>query len=74
MLTRAELYDRLKSQIQHEDELIIIRVVWQLLAQSFFFSTYATLLNVKQDAKSFVLGGSSNGREFPRSACLSCVF
>ncbi len=36
MLTRAELYDRLKSQIQHEDELIIIRVVWQLLAQSFF--------------------------------------
>ena len=47
-LTQAELYDRLKSQMQHEDELINIRVLWQLLAQSFFFSTYATLLNAKE--------------------------
>jgi hypothetical protein len=51
-LTRVELYDRLKAQIEHEDELINIRVVWQLLAQSFFFSTYATLLNAKGEAKS----------------------
>lgn len=50
-LTRAELYDRLKGQMQHEDELINIRVVWQLLAQSFFFSTYATLLNTKGEGK-----------------------
>ena len=50
-LTSAELYDRVKSQIEHEDELINIRVVWQLLAQSFFFSTYATLLNAKGEAK-----------------------
>ena len=51
-LTRAEFYDRLKGQIEHEDELINIRVVWQLLAQSFLFSTYATLLNAKGEAKS----------------------
>ena len=51
-LTRAEFYDRLKAQIEHEDELINIRVVWQLLAQSFLFSTYATLLNAKGEAKS----------------------
>jgi hypothetical protein len=51
-LTRAELYDRLKGQMQYEDELIDkIRVVWQLLAQSFFFSTYATLLNAKGEGK-----------------------
>jgi hypothetical protein len=50
-LSRAELYDRLRSQIQHEDNVINIRVVWQLLAQSFFFSTYATLLNAKGEAK-----------------------
>jgi hypothetical protein len=53
-LTRAELYDRLRAQIQHEDELINIRVVWQLLAQSFFFSTYAALLNAPKEAKSAV--------------------
>jgi hypothetical protein len=51
-LTRAELYDRLKGQMQYEDELIDkIRVVWQLLAQSFFFSTCATLLNAKGEGK-----------------------
>ena len=54
-LTRAEFYDRLKGQIEHEDELINIRVVWQLLAQSFLFSTYATLLNAKGEAKSQLL-------------------
>ena len=47
-LTRAQYYDRIRSQIEHEDELINLRVVWQLLAQSFFFSTYASLLNVEQ--------------------------
>jgi hypothetical protein len=51
-LTRAQYYDRIRSQIEHEDELINLRVVWQLLAQSFFFSTYASLLNVDKQAKS----------------------
>ena len=51
-LTRAQYYDRIRSQIEHEDELIDLRVVWQLLAQSFFFSTYASLLNANKEAKS----------------------
>jgi hypothetical protein len=50
-LTRAQYYDRIRSQIEHEDELINLRVVWQLLAQSFFFSTYAALLNAQKEAK-----------------------
>ena len=50
-LTRAEYYDRIRSQIEHEDELINLRVVWQLLVQSFFFSTFATMLNAKEQAK-----------------------
>ncbi|HKN86686.1 MAG TPA: hypothetical protein VJV04_07500 [Nitrospiraceae bacterium] len=53
-LTRAQYYDRIRSQIEHEDELINLRVVWQLLAQSFFFSTYASLLNAKEPAKTIV--------------------
>jgi len=51
-LTRAQYYDKIRNQIEHEDELINLRVVWQLLAQSFFFSTYASLLNVDKQAKS----------------------
>ena len=31
-LTRAQYYDRIRSQIEHEDELINLRVVWQRFA------------------------------------------
>ncbi|WP_447984010.1 hypothetical protein [Nitrospira sp. Nam74] len=55
-LTRAQYYDRIRSQIEHEDELINLRVVWQLLAQSFFFSTYASLLTAQKEAKSVLFG------------------
>jgi hypothetical protein len=50
-LTRAEYYDRIRTQIEHEDELVNLRVVWQLLAQSFFFSTYASLLTATGQPK-----------------------
>ena len=40
-LSQAQYDDRIRAQIQHEDELVNVRVVSQLLAQSFFFSTYA---------------------------------
>ena len=50
-LSRAQFYDRIRRQIEHEDELVNLRVVWQLLAQSFFFSTYASLLTVTGQPK-----------------------
>ena len=50
-LSRAEYYDRIRTQIEHEDELVNLRVVWQLLAQSFFFSTYASLLTTTAQPK-----------------------
>lgn len=50
-LRRAELYQLIRSQIEHEDELVNLRVVWQLLVQSFFFSAYAALLTAKEPAK-----------------------
>ncbi len=55
-LTHAEWDDRIKGEVQHEDGLINIRVVWQLLAQSFFFSTYAILVSAKGDARDSLLG------------------
>jgi hypothetical protein len=51
-LSRADYYRLIRSQIEHEDELVNLRVVWQLLVQSFFFSAYVTLLNATQQAKS----------------------
>jgi hypothetical protein len=53
-LSQAQYYDRIRAQIEHEDELVNLRVVWQLLAQSFFFSTYASLLTVKAEAKNLL--------------------
>jgi hypothetical protein len=59
-LTRAQYYDRIRSQIEHEDELINLRVVWQLLAQSFFFSTYASAANCTEGSeKRFVRRGAT---------------
>src|SRR4051812_48227884 len=55
-LSRAQYYDRIRSQIEHEDELVNLRVVWQLLAQSFFFSTYASLLTVQEESKNVLYG------------------
>jgi hypothetical protein len=55
-LSQAQYYDRIREQIQHEDELVNLRVVWQLLAQSFFFSTYASLLTVKGETKNLLYG------------------
>ena len=59
-LSQAQYYDRIREQIQHEDELVNLRVVWQLLAQSFFFSTYASLLTVKAEAKSLLYGAEQD--------------
>jgi hypothetical protein len=53
-LTRADYYRLIRSQIEHEDELVNLRVVRQLLVQSFFFSAYATLLDAPQQAKEMV--------------------
>ena len=50
-LTLAELYTIIRSQIEHEGDLISQRVIWQILTQAFFFGAYATLLNAPDAAK-----------------------
>ena len=47
----AELYRIIRSQIEHENDLVSQRVIWQILTQAFFFGAYATLLNASKDAK-----------------------
>lgn len=41
---RRLLYDRLRSQIEHEDDLVNHRINWLLLSQGFLFVAYGTLL------------------------------
>ena len=50
-LSLAELYSLIRSQIEHENELVSQRVIWQILTQAFFFGAYATLLNASKEAK-----------------------
>ncbi|HWB60784.1 MAG TPA: hypothetical protein VG733_14910 [Chthoniobacteraceae bacterium] len=41
----AEYYDRVRQQIEHEDNLITQRISWLMASQSFLFSAYAIILN-----------------------------
>jgi hypothetical protein len=50
-LSLAEFYGVIRSQIEHENELVNQRVIWQILTQAFFFGAYATLLNASKEAK-----------------------
>jgi hypothetical protein len=50
-LSRAEYYRLIKQQIDHQDNLVNQRVIWQIIAQAFFFSAYASLLNAPKEAK-----------------------
>jgi hypothetical protein len=51
-LSLAELYSLVRSQIEHENELLSQRVIWQILTQAFFFGAYASLVNAPKEAKS----------------------
>jgi ABC-type microcin C transport system permease subunit YejB len=49
--TQAEYYQLIKGQIEHHDNLVNQRVIWQIISQSFFFSAYPALLNAPKEAK-----------------------
>jgi hypothetical protein len=50
-LSCAEYYQFIKQQIDHQDNLVNQRVIWQIIAQAFFFGAYATLMNAPKEAK-----------------------
>ena len=50
-LTLAQLYTLIRSQIEHENELLSQRVIWQILTQAFFFGAYASLVNAPKEPK-----------------------
>ena len=54
-LSRAEFYQLIRGQIEHEDETVNQRVMWQIISQAFFFGAYASLLNAPPQAKDAVV-------------------
>ncbi|RPH80118.1 MAG: hypothetical protein EHM80_06110 [Nitrospiraceae bacterium] len=44
-LRLCDLYGLIRSQINHEDDLVSQRVLWALLPQAFFLGAYVGLLN-----------------------------
>ena len=54
-LSRADYYGLIRSQIDGENQLSTQRVIWLLIAEAFFISGYATLLNAPPEAKNAVL-------------------
>ena len=50
--SKAEYYGLIRGQIEHHDNLVNQRVIWQIISQSFFFGAYASLLNAPKEAKS----------------------
>jgi hypothetical protein len=50
-VSRAEYYRLIRSQIEHEDNLVNQRVIWQIISQAFIFGAYATVLGVPKEPK-----------------------
>jgi hypothetical protein len=59
-LTRAQHYDRIRNQIEHEDQQVNLRVIWQLIAQAFFFSAYTALLAITGQPKNHMFDGQQS--------------
>ena len=50
-LRRSDYYELIRSQIDAENQLANMRVIWLLIAEAFFVGGYATLLNAQAQAK-----------------------
>src|ERR687892_61360 len=50
-ISRIEYYQIIRSQIEHEDNLINQRLSWFVAAQAFLFSAYAILLNAPSQVR-----------------------
>jgi hypothetical protein len=50
-LNRAQYYELIRNQIEHEDQTVNQRVIWQIISQAFFFGAYASLVTAPQQAR-----------------------
>jgi hypothetical protein len=50
-ISRIQFYQMIRSQIEHEDNLINQRLSWFFASQAFLFSAYAILLNAPPNVR-----------------------
>ena len=68
-ISGIQYYKIIRSQIEHEDNLINQRLSWFVAAQAFLFSAYAILLNAPSQVRleGFVHNKNSSFFSFPWS-------
>ena len=73
LFSPADWYRSIRDQIQHEDNLIVQRLSWLMVAQSFFFTGYAIIANAAPQARNPLLAKQQDllFNIIPAVACIS---
>ncbi len=72
--TVSEVYKVIRPQVEHVDNNLGQRVIWLVIAQSFFFSGFAILINGKASKPEFELIHGALIKILPIAALLTVLF
>ena len=70
----SEVYKVIRGQVEHVDNNLGQRVIWLVIAQSFFFGAYATLINGKPAKPELDLIHGALIKILPIAALLTVLF
>lgn len=70
----SEIYKVIRGQVEHVDNNLGQRVIWLVIAQSFFFSGYAILINGKPPKPELDLIHGALIKILPIAALLTVIF
>ncbi|MDB5249174.1 MAG: hypothetical protein JWQ40_3568 [Segetibacter sp.] len=70
----SEVYKVIRGQVEHVDNNLGQRVIWLVIAQSFFFGAYASLINGKPAKPELDLIHNSLIKILPIAALLTVAF
>src|SRR3954470_7182650 len=70
----SEVYRVIRSQVEHVDNNLGQRVIWLVIAQSFFFGAYASLINGKPAKPELDLIHGALIKILPIAALLTVLF
>jgi hypothetical protein len=70
----SEVYKVIRGQVEHVDNNLGQRVIWLVIAQSFFFGAYASLLNGKPAKPELDLIHGAMIKILPIAALLTVIF
>jgi hypothetical protein len=70
----SEVYKVIRGQVEHVDNNLGQRVIWLVIAQSFFFGAYASLINGKPAKPELDLIHGAMIKILPIAALLTVIF